>query len=118
MKIRDQVGSPPPKPFPKDTQNLYNVVKYYCTTISMSTASITKVTRKYQITVPKEVRESLSIQEGDYLAVITNGDELIVKKLELPEWDEIFEKGEKSAKEKGLTKEDIIEAVREERRAE
>ena len=81
----------------------------------MSKASITKVTRKYQITVPKEIRESLSIREGDYLAVIPHGDELIVKKLELPEWDEIFEKGEKSAEEKGFTKEDIIEAVREER---
>ncbi len=84
----------------------------------MSKASITKVTRKYQITVPKEIRESLSIDKGDHLAVITNGDELIVKKLELPEWDEIFQKGEKSAEEKRLTKEDVIEAVREERKEE
>ncbi len=84
----------------------------------MSTASITKVTRKFQITVPKEVRESMSIHEGDHLAVITNGDEMIIKKLELPEWDEIFDKGEKSAEEKGITKEDIIKAVREERRGE
>lgn len=84
----------------------------------MSKASITKVTRKHQITVPKEIREALSIQEGDYLAVIPHGDELIVKKLEIPEWDEIFEKGEKSAEEKGLTKEDIIKAVRDERREE
>jgi hypothetical protein len=53
--------------------------------------------------------------KGDHLAVITNGDEMIIKKLELPEWDEIFEKGEKSAEEKGITKEDIIKAVREER---
>ncbi len=82
----------------------------------MSTASITKVTRKFQITVPKEIRESLSIHQGDYLAVITNGDELILKKLELPEWDEIFEKGEKSASEKGITRDQIIEAVRKERK--
>ena len=84
----------------------------------MYTASITKVTRKFQITVPKEVREPMSIHEGDHLAVITNGDEMIIKKLELPEWDEIFEKGEKSAEEKGITKEDIIKAVREEKRRE
>ncbi len=82
----------------------------------MSTASITKVTRKFQITVPKEIRDSLSIHQGDYLAVITNGDELILKKLELPEWDEIFEKGERSASEKGITREQIIEAVRKERK--
>lgn len=82
----------------------------------MSTASITKVTRKFQITVPKEIRDSLSIHQGDYLAVIINGDELILKKLELPEWDEIFEKGERSASEKGITREQIIEAVRKERK--
>lgn len=82
----------------------------------MSTASITKVTRKFQITVPKEIRDSLSIHQGDYLAVITNGDELILKKLELPEWDEIFEKGERSASEKEITREQIIEAVRKERK--
>ena len=82
----------------------------------MTTASVTKVTRKYQITIPKEIRESMSIKEGDYLAVITNGDELIIKKLELPSWDEIYEKGEKSGKEKGITREDIIQAVREERK--
>lgn len=84
----------------------------------MSAASITKVTRKFQITVPKDVRETLSIHEGDYIAVITNGDEIVLKKLELPDWDEVFEKGEKSAEEKGLTKEEIIEAVRKERKGE
>jgi len=61
---------------------------------------------------------SKSIHEGYHLAVITDGDEMIIKKLELLEWDEIFEKGEKSAEEKGITKEDIIKAVREERRGE
>jgi len=80
----------------------------------MSTPSITKVTRKFQITVPKEVRESMSIHEGYHLAVITDGDEIIIKKLELLEWDEIFEKGEKSAEGKSITKEDIIKVTREE----
>ncbi|MGM0510709.1 MAG: hypothetical protein ACQESD_06245 [Thermoplasmatota archaeon] len=41
-----------------------------------------------------------------------------MKKLELPDWDEVFEKGDKSAEEKGLTKEEIIEAVRKERKGE
>jgi len=57
---------------------------------------------------------SKSIHEGDHLAVITDGDEMIIKKLELLEWDEIFEKGEKSAEGKSITKKDFIKAVREE----
>lgn len=84
----------------------------------MSAASITKVTRKFQITVPKDIRETLSIHEADYIAVIIDGDEIVLKKLELPDRDEVFEKGEKSAEEKGLTKEEIIEAVRKERKGE
>lgn len=79
---------------------------------------MSKVTRKHQITVPKEIRESMSIEEGDYLALITNGEELILKKLELPSWDEVYKKGERSAEEKEITKEEIIKAVREERKKE
>lgn len=79
---------------------------------------MSKVTRKHQITVPKEIRDSMSIEEGDYLALITNGEELILKKLELPSWDEVYKKGERSAEEKEITKEEIIKAVREERKKE
>ncbi|MFW6196887.1 MAG: AbrB/MazE/SpoVT family DNA-binding domain-containing protein [Thermoplasmatota archaeon] len=84
----------------------------------LSKAAVSKVTRKHQITVPKEIRESMSIKEGDYLALITNGEELILKKLELPSWDEVYKKGEISAEEKEITKEEIIKAVREERKKE
>ena len=83
----------------------------------MSEITITKVTRKFQITVPKETRKICSIEEGDYLAVIPNGDEIILKKIELPTWDEIFEAGEKSAQKKKITRKKIIDAIQKERKA-
>ena len=82
----------------------------------MGEITVTKVTRKFQITVPKEAREICSIEEGDYIAVIPNGDELILKKIELPTWDEIFEKGESSARKKKITRKKIIDAIRKERK--
>ncbi len=81
----------------------------------MNDIVITRVTRKFQITVPKKVREALSIKEGDYLAAIISGDEIILKKIEMPSWEEIFKEGEKSRKKKNITRGKIREAVREER---
>ena len=40
----------------------------------------TRVTRRSQITVPKEVRKKLGIKEGDVLAVYVEGQEIILKK--------------------------------------
>lgn len=39
----------------------------------------TKVTRKYQITIPKEVRESLKIGVGDVLRVKVEGYRIILE---------------------------------------
>jgi len=46
--------------------------------------SIVKVTRKGQITLPKEIRDKLSIREGDYLEITLQGDKIIIKKVEPP----------------------------------
>jgi AbrB family looped-hinge helix DNA binding protein len=39
-----------------------------------------KVTRKFQATVPKAVREHLSLDDGDLLVFIKNHDEIVLKK--------------------------------------
>ena len=45
-----------------------------------------KVTRNYQITIPKEIREKLQINVGDILVVDVENDRIILRKedLELP----------------------------------
>lgn len=76
-----------------------------------------KVTRKGQVTIPREVRGSLGIREGDYLAVTGVKDSIILKKVSLPSWEELFEYGARFAEEKKITEEDISKAVKEVRRA-
>ena len=40
----------------------------------------TKVTRRFQVTVPNEARKKLGIKEGDILAVYVEGQKIILKK--------------------------------------
>ncbi len=40
---------------------------------------IVKVTRKYQITIPKEIREKLGIRVGDKVIVKISGNKIIIK---------------------------------------
>ncbi len=79
--------------------------------------SLVKVTRKGQVTIPKAIREKLGINEGDYLIVYSSKDLMILKKVKIPTWDEIFEYGSKFSRDKGITKEQIIKAIKEVRKS-
>jgi AbrB family looped-hinge helix DNA binding protein len=78
--------------------------------------SIVKVTRKGQMTIPQETRERLGIREGDYLVATEVDDLVILRKITLPSWDELFAHGERFAAEEGITGEDIPTAIRAVRR--
>ncbi|WFO74946.1 AbrB/MazE/SpoVT family DNA-binding domain-containing protein [Desulfurococcaceae archaeon MEX13E-LK6-19] len=47
--------------------------------------SLVKVTRKGQITIPKDIRNALGINEGDYVVVRVEGNRIIIEKPRLPE---------------------------------
>jgi AbrB family looped-hinge helix DNA binding protein len=74
---------------------------------------ILKITRKGQITIPVEIRKSLQIKENDLLAIKAEKEYIYIKKVDVPEWDEIFSKGKLIAKEKNITPKDILEACSE-----
>lgn len=44
--------------------------------------SISRVTRKGQITIPKDVRDSLGILESDYVVIVADGDKAIISRLQ------------------------------------
>lgn len=44
--------------------------------------SLTKVTRNYQITVPRDIREQANIEEGDKLVVTIEDNEIKIKKFD------------------------------------
>ena len=68
--------------------------------------SITKVTRNYQITVPRDIREQANIKEGDKLVVTIEDDEIKVKKFD----EDVFKKAFGSWKNVGIR--DSVEYVR------
>ena len=68
--------------------------------------SITKVTRNYQITVPRDIREQAKISEGDKLVVTMENDEIKIKKFD----EDIFKKAFGSWKNAGIK--DSVEYVR------
>ncbi len=43
--------------------------------------AIVKITRKYQITIPKEIREKLKLRIGDKLVIKVEGDHIVIKPL-------------------------------------
>jgi AbrB family looped-hinge helix DNA binding protein len=45
---------------------------------------ILKVTRKGQVTIPKEYRDALNIREGDVICASLEGDRIVLMKLGAP----------------------------------
>jgi len=43
--------------------------------------STSKVTRKYQVTIPKEVRQKVGVEIGDELAVTDKGELIVLQKV-------------------------------------
>jgi AbrB family looped-hinge helix DNA binding protein len=77
---------------------------------------LTKVTRKGQVTIPEEMREAYGISEGDFMLVGGTKGLIMLRKLALPSWKELFEHGEKFAEKERITRQQILKAVREIRR--
>ena len=82
----------------------------------MDYPKLTKVTRKGQVTIPEEMREAYGISEGDFMLVGGTKGLIMLRKLALPSWKELFEHGERFAQKERITKEQILKAVREIRR--
>ncbi|MCK4282191.1 MAG: AbrB/MazE/SpoVT family DNA-binding domain-containing protein [Candidatus Lokiarchaeota archaeon] len=79
--------------------------------------SLSKITKKGQITIPIDIRKNLKIKQGDFLAITTENDYILIKKVKLPSLKDIFSEGKRIAKEKHITQEDVINACREARHA-
>jgi len=43
--------------------------------------SVGKVTSKGQVTIPKEIRETLGVNEGDKLIFLVEGDKVVLRKV-------------------------------------
>jgi AbrB family looped-hinge helix DNA binding protein len=70
---------------------------------------IVKVSPKGQIVIPKEIRKRLEISGRERLLVMSKDKEIIIKKLEKVSIEEIGEKVETTAREKGIDVDKLID---------
>jgi AbrB family looped-hinge helix DNA binding protein len=77
-------------------------------------AVVTEIRSRGQITLPKKIREMSHLEEGQVVSIIPVGDTVIItpKRLEL---DEARRRIKKILKESGLSVDDVLAGLKEER---
>lgn len=76
-----------------------------------------RLTSKGQITIPKTVRQSLNLEEGDRILFIEEEDgTMVVKKGALVVFDEFANSISQEAKEKGITEDEMLAELKKVRR--
>ncbi len=58
------------------------LVKLLTFKIELRLMPIVKITRNYQVTIPKQIREKLGLKEGDRVEIYWEEDKIIIKKVE------------------------------------
>lgn len=78
--------------------------------------SVSEIKSRGQLTIPKKIRESKHLEEGQVVSIIPVGDSILItpKRLEL---DEARRQVRKLLKSSGLSLEDLISGLKEEREA-
>ncbi len=74
--------------------------------------TIVKISTKGQIVLPKKIRDDLDIRDDTYLVVERVGDNILIKKAEV-RFDEITKMFSETAKKKGITKEELLQYLKE-----
>ncbi|OGO92403.1 MAG: hypothetical protein A3F41_00335 [Coxiella sp. RIFCSPHIGHO2_12_FULL_44_14] len=81
----------------------------------MRRLATTKLSSKGQIVIPEEIRDKLGLHSGDKFIVIAEKDVIILKSIEPPsmkDFDRLITEVRKAAKESGLKKQDIQNAIK------
>lgn len=84
------------------------------------TMQLVTVSSKGQIAIPVSYRKALSIKEGSQLVIYSDGENIILKPIELPSEDKLsaaLANAREYAEKEGLTEEDVNTAIIESRKA-
>jgi len=87
----------------------------------MANIATTKMSSKGQVVIPEGIRKRLKLKTGAQFVVVSDNNVVILKKITSPsmeEFDELIAKARKIAKQAGLKKIDIKEAIKKVREAE
>ncbi|MDY6324460.1 MAG: AbrB/MazE/SpoVT family DNA-binding domain-containing protein [Catonella sp.] len=80
---------------------------------------ITSMSSKGMVMIPKDIRESMTLNEGIQFVIITDGENILLKPIRKPTLEDFrksMAESQKWAKEVGLTEDDIYDAIRTVRR--
>ena len=78
--------------------------------------STTKLSSRGQVVIPEEIRTRLGLEEGTRFVVVGEGDVVVLKALQPPKMADfraLLDEAEESAKQAGLTPEEVEQAIRE-----
>ncbi len=81
----------------------------------MDTIELTSLSSKGQIVIPQKIRDAMKLKTGKKFIVLHEKDTIVLKSIEVPSFknfDKLIAKAGKFAKEKGLTKKDINDAIK------
>ena len=76
---------------------------------------VTSVSTKGQVVLPKSIRDSLTLQSGSKLLVISDGQSIVLKPIDMPdisEFQSLMEAAASWADDVGMTEDDISSAIR------
>lgn len=80
---------------------------------------LTKMTSKGQVVIPQDIREEAGLKEGEKFFVYSKDDSIILKRArkvrtaeDMEQFDQMVKEFQAMAKEKGITKKDVEEAIR------
>jgi len=76
---------------------------------------ITKLSSKGQIVIPKDIRDALSLKEGDSLLLTATDKAIMIRSINPPskeEFEEVFKKTHEFAKKHKLTEKDMWDAIK------
>ena len=80
----------------------------------MANLATTKMSSKGQVVIPEDIRKQLNLKSGSQFVVVGDKDVVIFKSISQPsmeEFDKLIAKARKQAKEAGLKRSDVYEAI-------
>ena len=81
----------------------------------MEKLEVTSMSSRGQVVIPLDIREQLGLREGEKFVVVGEDDTVVLKKITMPSFenfDKLLQKTMRFAKEKGVTKKDVEDAIK------
>jgi AbrB family looped-hinge helix DNA binding protein len=85
----------------------------------MDNLATTKLSSKGQVVIPENIRDKMDLKPGHQFVVLGNDNVVILKSIEPPsfkDFDALISKSRKEARKAGLTKKDLLRAIKAARR--